>query len=76
MTKYQQGCRFLQKKLEEGPRNVEIIYNEVHGRIAELMVGALYDPSTAAAHWCPQTRLDNTSARSWLNTAPTRSVKQ
>lgn len=38
VSKDQQGCRFLQKKLEEqDPRSVEIIFHEVFEYITELM---------------------------------------
>lgn len=43
VSKDQQGCRFLQKKLEEqDPQTVDIIFNEVYEHINELMIGILY----------------------------------
>lgn len=39
VSKDQQGCRFLQKKLEEqDPQTVDIIFNEVYEHINELMI--------------------------------------
>ena len=39
VCKDQQGCRFLQKKLEENePKVTEIIFNEVYDHISELMI--------------------------------------
>jgi len=39
LTKYQAGCRFLQKKLEEQPDSVHvsIVFNEVYEHLVELM---------------------------------------
>eukprot|EP01114_Cavostelium_apophysatum_P013857 TRINITY_DN3450_c0_g1_i1.p1 TRINITY_DN3450_c0_g1~~TRINITY_DN3450_c0_g1_i1.p1 ORF type:complete len:802 (+),score=223.99 TRINITY_DN3450_c0_g1_i1:279-2684(+) len=38
VSKDQQGCRFLQKKLEEqDPKVIEVIFNEVYDHITELM---------------------------------------
>ncbi|KAH3731894.1 armadillo-type protein [Pelomyxa schiedti] len=40
LTKYQAGCRFLQKQLEESyncPENVTIIFNEVYDHIVDMM---------------------------------------
>ena len=40
LCKDQHGCRYLQKKLEEGkPENVEMIFQEVYKNMAELMIG-------------------------------------
>lgn len=40
VSKDQQGCRFLQKKLEEqDPQTVDTIFNEVYDHINELMIG-------------------------------------
>jgi hypothetical protein len=40
VSKDQQGCRFLQKKLEEhDPKTTEIIFSEVYPHITELMTG-------------------------------------
>ncbi|EAL67717.1 hypothetical protein DDB_G0279557 [Dictyostelium discoideum AX4] len=40
LTKYQAGCRFLQKKLEEKPdsEHVTLIFNEVFDHLNELMI--------------------------------------
>jgi hypothetical protein len=39
VCKDQQGCRFLQKKLEENdPKTTETIFNEVYDHISELMI--------------------------------------
>ncbi|GAM25949.1 hypothetical protein SAMD00019534_091240 [Acytostelium subglobosum LB1] len=40
LTKYQAGCRFLQKKLEESPdaEHVTMIFKEVYEHLIELMV--------------------------------------
>lgn len=39
LTKYQAGCRFLQKKLEEQPdqQHVTLVFNEVFDHLIELM---------------------------------------
>lgn len=39
LTKYQAGCRFLQKKLEEQPDpvHVSLVFNEVYEHLVELM---------------------------------------
>jgi len=39
LTKYQAGCRFLQKKLEEQPdsQHVTLVFNEVFDHLVELM---------------------------------------
>ncbi|KAL9552419.1 hypothetical protein MBANPS3_003771 [Mucor bainieri] len=37
LCKDQNGCRFLQTKLEESPLNVTIIYNEIHTHFVDLM---------------------------------------
>ncbi|CAO0802959.1 unnamed protein product [Mucor circinelloides] len=37
LCKDQNGCRFLQTKLEESPLNVAIIYNEIHTHFVDLM---------------------------------------
>ncbi|KAI5796737.1 armadillo-type protein [Pyronema domesticum] len=38
LCKDQHGCRYLQKKLEEGnPQYVEMIFNETHAHVVELM---------------------------------------
>jgi hypothetical protein len=38
LSKYQQGCRFLQKKLDENnPEHSQIIFNELHDHLVELM---------------------------------------
>lgn len=42
LTKYQAGCRFLQKQLEDSvnnPENATIIFNEVADHILEMMTG-------------------------------------
>ena len=40
LCKDQHGCRYLQKKLEEGnPQYVEMIFNETHSHVVELMTG-------------------------------------
>jgi hypothetical protein len=39
LCKDQNGCRFLQKKLEEPSANVTIIYEEIHTHFVELMTG-------------------------------------
>eukprot|EP01133_Synstelium_polycarpum_P000239 gene239-290_t len=40
LTKYQAGCRFLQKKLEENPNveHVTLIFKEIYEHLVELMV--------------------------------------
>jgi hypothetical protein len=41
VSKDQQGCRFLQKKLEEqDAKTVQLIFDEVYHYITELMTGA------------------------------------
>jgi hypothetical protein len=43
LSKYQQGCRFLQKKLEEkNAANTQIIFEELYDHLVELMTGALH----------------------------------
>eukprot|EP01135_Chromosphaera_perkinsii_P000570 Nk52_evm32s123 gene=Nk52_evmTU32s123 len=38
LCKDQHGCRFLQKKLEDGtPEEIDVIFNEVYDHVAELM---------------------------------------
>ncbi|KAF1797573.1 armadillo-type protein [Mucor lusitanicus] len=37
LCKDQNGCRFLQTKLEESPLNVTVIYNEIHMHFVDLM---------------------------------------
>jgi len=40
LCKDQHGCRYLQKKLEEGvPEHRDIIFHETFGHLAELMIG-------------------------------------
>ena len=40
LCKDQHGCRYLQRKLEEqNPENVQIIFNETHRHVVELMTG-------------------------------------
>lgn len=42
LCKDQNGCRFLQKKIEEkehGDKNLEIVFNEIHSHFTELMTG-------------------------------------
>ena len=40
LCKDQHGCRFLQKKLEEGvPEHRDMIFRETFGHFAELMTG-------------------------------------
>lgn len=40
LSKYQQGCRFLQKKLDENiPENTRTILNELINHLGELMTG-------------------------------------
>ena len=41
LSKYQQGCRFLQKKIEEDPKNTEIILKELVEHLIELMTGTI-----------------------------------
>jgi hypothetical protein len=42
LCKDQHGCRYLQKKLEEGnPQYVEMIFRETHSHVVELMTGKL-----------------------------------
>lgn len=42
LSKYQQGCRFLQKKLEEkDEKNIAIILKELYNHLSELMTGNL-----------------------------------
>lgn len=43
LCKDQHGCRFLQKKLEEGvPEHRDMIFRETFGHFAELMTGVLW----------------------------------
>ena len=37
LSKYQQGCRFLQKKLEEDIKNTGVILQELYDHLLELM---------------------------------------
>jgi len=37
LSKYQQGCRFLQKQLEDDSKNVGVILNELYDHLTELM---------------------------------------
>lgn len=40
LCKDQHGCRYLQKKLEEGnPQYIEMIFKETHSHVVELMTG-------------------------------------
>lgn len=42
LCKDQNGCRFLQKKIEEkenGEKNLEIVFDEIHPHFTELMTG-------------------------------------
>jgi hypothetical protein len=39
LSKYQQGCRFLQKKLEEDAQNATVILKELFDHLVELMTG-------------------------------------
>jgi hypothetical protein len=42
LCKDQHGCRFLQRKLEErNPEHVQMIFNETHMHVVELMTGLL-----------------------------------
>lgn len=41
LCKDQHGCRYLQKKLEEGvPEHRDMIFRETFGHFADLMTGA------------------------------------
>ncbi len=43
LCKDQHGCRYLQKKLEEGvPEHRDMIFRETFGHFADLMTGALF----------------------------------
>lgn len=43
LSKYQQGCRFLQKKLDEkDPTNTKIILGELFDHLPELMTGFFF----------------------------------
>jgi hypothetical protein len=43
LCKDQHGCRYLQKKLEEGvPEHRDMIFNETFGHFADLMTGESY----------------------------------
>lgn len=45
LCKDQHGCRYLQRKLEEqNPENVQIIFDETHRHVVELMTGWLNPP--------------------------------
>lgn len=49
LCKDQNGCRFLQKKIEEkeeGDKNLEIVFKEIHCHFTELMTGKLEKSST------------------------------
>lgn len=40
LCKDQHGCRYLQKKLEEkNPQHVQMIFQETHMHVVELMTG-------------------------------------
>lgn len=42
LSKYQQGCRFLQKKLDESnPENTKVILEELLEHVVELMTGTV-----------------------------------
>jgi Pumilio-family RNA binding repeat len=42
LCKDQHGCRFLQKKLEEGvPEHRDMIFRETYGHFPELMTGMM-----------------------------------
>lgn len=46
LCKDQNGCRFLQKKIEEkenGIKNLEIVFNEIYPHFTELMIGKFKD---------------------------------
>ena len=41
LCKDQHGCRYLQKKLEEkNPQHVQMIFQETHMHVVELMTGS------------------------------------
>jgi len=43
MCKDQHGCRYLQKKLEEGvPEHRDMIFRETFSHFADLMTGKVY----------------------------------
>lgn len=43
LCKDQHGCRYLQRKIEEGnERYITMIFNETQGHIVELMTGRLF----------------------------------
>lgn len=44
LCKDQNGCRFLQKKIEDkedGEKNLKIVFNEIHSHFTELMTGKI-----------------------------------
>ena len=53
MCKDQHGCRYLQKKLEEGvPEHRDIIFRETFGHFADLTTGTFSIPLTPYAPQC------------------------
>jgi hypothetical protein len=66
VSKDQQGCRFLQKKLEEqDPEVVNTIFNEVFGYITELMTGNYYSLKKQDSKLVLQIHLEIICARSY-----------
>lgn len=52
LCKDQHGCRYLQRKLEErNPEHVQLIFNETHMHVVELMTG---EPLTSALFFSAQ----------------------
>lgn len=39
LCKDQNGCRFLQKKIEESAKQLELVFNEIHQHFSQLMTG-------------------------------------
>lgn len=76
LCKDQHGCRYLQKKLEEGiPEHRDMIFRETFGHFPELMTGKLiYLCIHAVDLICFQILLATTFARSSSSTAPMSSA--
>lgn len=69
LCKDQHGCRYLQKKLEEGvPEHRDMIFRETFGHFAELMTGQYISSRFGLSRTkYSQIRLEITCARSCSN---------
>jgi hypothetical protein len=57
LCKDQHGCRYLQKKLEEGvPEHRDMIFRETFGHFADLMTGkcSYHSPQTVLSDFVPR----------------------